>query len=181
MIQSSIFDFQSPTFETYKFIDKDQEMSRAAHSGVITRIATLMDRYLYHCSQNEAYYRLFIELDVQFPLSGRRLRPDLCYFIHELPIDQHNEIYQGIPDLIVEAVSQTSYYEDTRIKRELYAHEGVPEYWIIFPETASINVYTLKDSVYELYSAGVEKGIIRSTILPDWELKLENVFVSISH
>jgi Uma2 family endonuclease len=48
---------------------------------------------------------------------------------------------RGVPDLIVEVLSPTNPEQDTETKREAYARAGVPEYWIVRPETRDLVVY----------------------------------------
>lgn len=51
------------------------------------------------------------------------------------------ETIPGEPALLVE-VSDSSLGRDRGIKRSLYAEAGVPEYWIVRRDTASVEVYT---------------------------------------
>ena len=44
------------------------------------------------------------------------------------------------PDLIVEVVSPGNPTHDTVVKRAAYARAGVPEYWIVLPETREVLV-----------------------------------------
>lgn len=45
---------------------------------------------------------------------------------------------EGAPDLIIEIASPLTAERDRGIKRERYAHFGVPHYWIIDPEARQI-------------------------------------------
>jgi len=47
---------------------------------------------------------------------------------------------RGAPDLIAEVLSPSNPEQDTIIKRRVYARAGVPEYWIIRPETCDVLV-----------------------------------------
>jgi len=47
---------------------------------------------------------------------------------------------RGVPDLIAEVLSPSNAEQDTVIKRRVYARAGVPEYWIIRPETRDVLV-----------------------------------------
>jgi len=53
---------------------------------------------------------------------------------------------QGPPTLVVEVVSDPR--TDRVRKRDLYAHHGVPEYWIVDPEADRVEVYRLAGSSY---------------------------------
>ena len=45
---------------------------------------------------------------------------------------------RGVPDLIAEVLSPGNAEQDTKIKRAAYAQAGVPEYWIVRPDTREI-------------------------------------------
>jgi Uma2 family endonuclease len=45
-----------------------------------------------------------------------------------------------VPDLIAEVVSPSNPAHGTSVKRAAYARAGVPEYWIVLPESREILV-----------------------------------------
>jgi Uma2 family endonuclease len=47
---------------------------------------------------------------------------------------------RGVPDLIVEVLSPSNPEQDTDIKRGAYARAGVPEYWIVRPQSRDVLV-----------------------------------------
>ena len=53
---------------------------------------------------------------------------------------------RGVPDLIAEVLSPNHPELDTVVKRAVYARAGVPEYWILRPETRDILVYSEPDT-----------------------------------
>lgn len=56
----------------------------------------------------------------------------------------------GIPDLVVEVLSPSTAKNDRGYKKDLYEKSGVKEYWIVEPETKSIEAYLLTNGKYEL-------------------------------
>jgi Uma2 family endonuclease len=52
----------------------------------------------------------------------------------------------GVPALLVEVLSPSNAEQDTRIKRGAYARAGVPEYWIVRPDTRDLLVCSQPDS-----------------------------------
>ena len=85
---------------------------------------------------------------------------------------------QGAPDLVVEILSEGTATRDRRQKRSLYERFGVPEYWIVDPQTETVQVFRLSDG---RYSAGLEfqKGdTLDSPLLPGLSIPLAEVFPS---
>lgn len=69
----------------------------------------------------------------------------------------------GTPDLVVEVLSPSTAKNDRTYKKDVYAKCGVKEYWIVSPESKSVEIYYLKDGdlvLQEIYS-----------VYPDWMLK----------
>jgi Uma2 family endonuclease len=50
----------------------------------------------------------------------------------------HDRRIHGVPDLIAEVLSPGNAEQDTRTKRSAYARAGVPEYWIVRPDTRDV-------------------------------------------
>jgi Uma2 family endonuclease len=59
----------------------------------------------------------------------------------------------GVPALLVEVVSPGNAEQDTRIKRSAYARAGVPEYWIVRPDTRSVLICGAPDPLLEDYTS----------------------------
>ena len=155
------------------FIDKEQEISRFSH-GFVT--ASLIYLFVHHVKTHRLTGSVVDDLDVIFPKSGARLRPDIAYISRRLSEDELEESYKGVPELIVEIISEPSMIEDTLTKKNFYAGEGVQEYWIVIPTLKSIYVYELKESKYILLQVASETGIIRSKVLTNLEIPVEEVF-----
>lgn len=54
---------------------------------------------------------------------------------------------EGAPDLVIEILSQNRAH-DTVLKRALYARYGVPEYWIVDGDAATVEVLRLRRTGY---------------------------------
>ena len=72
---------------------------------------------------------------------------------------------EGPPDLIIEVVSPESQSRDRREKFLEYQSAGVPEYWIIDPDSRTCEAYALgKNRKYRLVAP--DDGVVRSKVLP---------------
>ena len=56
--------------------------------------------------------------------------------------------YSGIPKFIAETLSPTTAKRDKKEKKDIYEKAGVEEYWIVFPEGKSVEIYYLEDGKY---------------------------------
>jgi Uma2 family endonuclease len=113
-------------------------------------------------------------LDVHLP-SGDVVQPDLIFVA-----DANRSILQdwirGVPDLLIEVVSPDGAERDRIVKRDLYARNGVAEYWIVDDQGRAVEVLRLQGDAYEPagYFTGVES--VRSVLLSDLALPLADVF-----
>ncbi len=104
------------------------------------------------------------------------VQPDLVFVSKDrLSIARDKGIF-GAPDLVVEVVSPSTFKRDTEDKKRLYAKYGVKEYWLVFPEERVVEVLTLKEGEYEVFSHAFEKGEVCSKLLEGFCLNLEEIF-----
>ena len=80
----------------------------------------------------------------------RGVMPDLQFYRrgNEISADQNQGLVRGRPDLVVEVVSSSSRRYDRVKKLNWYAQLGVPEYWIVDPETRTLERLVLRDGGY---------------------------------
>jgi len=57
---------------------------------------------------------------------------------------------EGPPTLVVEVLSPTSVQIDRGVKFQLYARHQIPYYWIVNPDTRTIEACTLSETAYQL-------------------------------
>ncbi len=113
-------------------------------------------------------------LDVIFESGINRVQPDLIFISNENKGIIKDWI-RGVPDLLVEVVSKGSFYMDTVDKKEMYQKYGVKEYWIVFPEYDTIEVFSLENGSYKLFSRGTDAEIVQSKLLTGFEVKVSDV------
>lgn len=102
------------------------------------------------------------------------VQPDISVICDHSKLDDKGCF--GAPDLIVEILSPGNSRIELQIKYELYEEFGVREYWVIFPMECSLLIYSLINGKYHpsrLFTPGQKVG---SSVLPGFELDLEEVF-----
>jgi Uma2 family endonuclease len=83
---------------------------------------------------------------------------------------------RGVPDLIIEILSEGSRRKDLEVKRKIYARFGVQEFWVVDPETSTVEVLVWSELGY--VSAGLYRRSDRlsSPLLAGLNLPLSEVF-----
>ncbi len=103
---------------------------------------------------------------------GKFREPDLLFLIDKNDSRKQNAFWTGA-DLVVEVVSPDDLKRDLVDKRREYAQAGIPDYWIVNPQTATITVLALQADRY------VEHGIFgRNMIATSVTIAGINVFVA---
>lgn len=82
------------------------------------------------------------------------VQPDITVICDLKKID--NRGCKGAPDMIVEILSKSSARTDRYVKFKLYQDAGVKEYWIIDPQTQTLDVNLLGNGVYENSKYGAD-------------------------
>ena len=129
-------------------------------------------------------YKIFVApLDVRLPTDGETaddklytvVQPDICIICDLSKIDARGCL--GAPDMIVEICSPATAKRDVEEKFQLYQQHGVREYWIVFPELRTINVFLLDASGrYQLAGMFANDSKVRVNILEDLEIDLAEIF-----
>lgn len=106
---------------------------------------------------------------------GKIREPDVL-FVSEEHADRIGEDAYGPPDLVMEVLSPSSWRIDRREKAEEYAGAGVGEYWIVDPEMHTVEVFVLRQGVYEILGKWGVGEEARSEILPGFVVPLGDLF-----
>jgi Uma2 family endonuclease len=85
---------------------------------------------------------------------------------------------KGSPDLIIEILSPSTASHDVIKKRKLYESSGVFEYWVVDPAHQIITRFYMNEELSEYRKAEYfgREGIITPIILPQLQIKLEDIF-----
>ena len=102
------------------------------------------------------------------------VEPDISVVCDHGKLDSHG--CKGAPDLVVEVLSPSTQRHDRLTKYNLYERAGVREYWIVDPESKTVQVSVLDGGRYrvrEVYTAG---DIAKVNVLDGCFIELARVF-----
>jgi len=106
------------------------------------------------------------------------VEPDLVFVLKKhLSIIREKNIH-GVPDLTIEVLSPTTKGNDPRLKLSLYERFGVPEYWIVDPETNTIQMFPLACGHYPAPLELHKIDVLSTPFLPGLSIPLSEVFTS---
>ena len=128
-------------------------------------------RLLKKILDNVNYRRvLFAPVDLHIN-EKNRVQPDILIFgsQEELETDQ-------LPKIVFEIILFDTIITDRIKKFNLYQSGGIDEYWLVDPETDSIEVYFLKQGEYQLHTKVVREGEVTSLALPNLKFQIEEIF-----
>lgn len=113
---------------------------RSLHQRIVSRL----DRTLGSFAEEHELGEVIVgPLDVLFA-EENYLAPDLVFVRSGRDIVSDRGVEEA-PDLIVEVLSPGTAKRDRGIKRERYAHFGVPEYWVVDPVAKRIEIHRLNE------------------------------------
>ena len=109
---------------------------------------------------------------------GDPVQPDLFYFrTGNQPIPEDNR-FVGVPDLVAEVLSPSTRRRDQKDKLDAYRDAGIPEYWLVNPQTRTVTLYGLTEdrTRYVEVARGGEGERVGSTVLPGLTVEVSDLF-----
>lgn len=145
---------------------------RPDHQRVVLRLGLVLAPHV----ESERIGEIFLSpIDVHLP-SGEIVEPDLLFVAADQTGIVRDDAIHGVPRLLVEVLSPSHPERDRIVKMELYARNGVVEYWIVDPAEGSVELFQLEDGRYR--PAGWLTGTARlvSPTLPGLALPVADFF-----
>ncbi len=145
---------------------------RPVHQRVGFRLGRAVARLVEGAELGEVFVA---PVDVHLP-TGDIVQPDIVWIAADQMEILKDDGVHGVPRLCVEVLSPSHPERDRLVKRDRYARSGVPEYWIVDPDSGEIEVFVLTNGRYE--PAGWFRGdaTLRSQVLPGLALEIEPLF-----
>jgi Uma2 family endonuclease len=89
---------------------------------------------------------------------------------------QEQGLVQGRPDLVIEVVSPSSQRYDRVTKLRWYAQLGVPEYWLVTPESRTLERLVLREGSYVISDSLADEDVFRPPTFEGLELPLAKLW-----
>ena len=159
----------------YEVIDGELFMTPAPkprHQRIVLRLAEELSRFVRENSKGEVFVSPVDVILDQHTV----LEPDVLFIRQQRQEIVKEEAIEGAPDLVVEVLSPSTFYKDLRKKMTAYSQFGVQEYWIVDPETQTIEIYTRRADKLELAQKFAAGETVESALLPGLRLAVKDVF-----
>lgn len=105
------------------------------------------------------------------------VQPDLLLITRDRLSILAPEGVRGAPDLVIEVLSHGSTAaRDRGIKRQLYGRYGVREYWIVDPDSRTLELTVLQSGELQTWRVFRSGDRVESPLLPGFVLVLDELF-----
>lgn len=102
------------------------------------------------------------------------VEPDITIVCDPSKLDDRG--CKGAPDMVVEILSPSTQRHDRLVKLGLYQRAGVREYWIVDPDSQTVQVFTLSDGLLLPHEVYNRQGVAKVNILDGCFIELSKVF-----
>lgn len=160
----------------YELIDGEVYMMSApsvSHQEISMELGRQIANYLQGkpCKVFSAPFDVRLNADTE---DNTVVQPDITVVCDPKKIENGKNC-KGAPDMVIEILSPSSGTRDQILKLNMYLEAGVKEYWIVDPETRSVQVYLFKNTegTFRSYK---DKSIISVNILEGCQIDLAAVF-----
>jgi len=127
--------------------------------------------------QHQSGVVLEAPFEVHLAEKTKAVQPDVLFIRTENQPAVGTQVFEGVPDLVVEVISPSSIRLDRTVKFDAYERAGVPEYWIVDPKARLVEVYTLARGEYALLGQYTGDEIVTSQVLAGLQVKASTLFL----
>ncbi len=183
-METAVLEQQKMTYEEYYNLEDDTlyqlihgELNMSpAPSTTHQKVLMSLINIVYKCLENHKAGELLPSPTDVILDEYNTVQPDLLVILNEnKDIIKERGVF-GAPDITFEIISPSSLIMDRHKKFELYEKFGVKEYWLIDINNKAVEVFTLEEGRYTLFSSATIDGIVRSSILEELEIDITKLF-----
>lgn len=120
-------------------------------------------------------------IDVVLPIANKKrnkattvVQPDICVICD--PIIVEDKAIFGVPNWIIEILSQSTAKKDMNEKYQVYEEAGVGEYWMVSPEYQTVEVFLLENGKYSRKALLGSTDTFNPFTLPDLTINMQEIF-----
>lgn len=157
----------------YEIIDGELLLSpppSILHQRISSELHAQIRQYLRASGRGEVLYA-----PTGVRLGDDVLEPDLVVVLQEHADRIGEQVIEGAPDVVIEILSAGTAKRDLVAKRAVVQAAGVPEYWIVDPASAAIEVLVLEHGSYVRLDLFRRADTLRSRALPDLAVEIASV------
>jgi Uma2 family endonuclease len=148
---------------------EEKEMPGARHGGVCGRLSRRLGTFVETHGLGEVYE------ETSFQIGANERIPDLAFVsVARIPPEGEPETkWPMAPDLAVEIVSPSDFYERVHAKAMEYLAAGVKQVWIVSPENRTITVYR---SATNIMAFPEDSELVSEDLFPGFRCHLSEIF-----
>ncbi|MBW8877764.1 MAG: Uma2 family endonuclease [Acidobacteria bacterium] len=146
------------------------------HQFVLWRLGQTFGRYV---DENQLGAMYSAPFDVLLPDGiASPVEPDVVFIRTENLPRFEDPNFQGVPDLVMEVGSPSTYKRDRTVKQDAYLAAGIPEYWRVNLRTRTVTVLALSEDRSRYVELGCfgRGETIRSALLSDLAIQVGSLF-----
>ena len=144
------------------------------HQDIVLNLAIALRLYFHEHGGGKVY---IAPLDVVLAEDGI-VEPDLVVIRSERTSIIGDKNVRGVPNLVIEVLSDGTRRVDEGKKRRLYERSGVDEYWIVDGESEVVKIYRRAGTAFGTAAEinNDDGGSITSPLFPNFTLNVREVF-----
>lgn len=142
------------------------------HQTILYKLTNLIGNFV---DQNNIGILRFAPLDVCLD-EFNVVQPDILFISNKRKNIIKEKCIKGVPDLVIEVLSESSLQKDKIEKKELYERFRVREYWIVDPKNRAVEIYILKDNKYTLWKIFHGRDVVISRVIKRLKISLKEIF-----
>jgi Uma2 family endonuclease len=163
-----------PDRNRYELIEGELFVSGAPNTEHQRKTGRLFRRLTDHVEEHDLGELFVAPYDVVLDASTV-LEPDIVFVSKTRQSIIKPGCIEGVPDLVVEVLSDSSRTIDRFVKRDRYAEFGVPEYWLLDPFEPRIEVLRLEGGKYRALSASGPGETLESPTFPGLRIPVSSL------